>query len=819
MSMSEVKQDSPQPIETSLEGGELYDEPPFPAIAVTTFGAPINRCADFSYMDDIRKLLFDYMKEYPLKSARGNEAELGGAITISGGHGSGKTFLLNWLHETGEGVTSLSCRFLYAKADGEAVSELYRQFMRNLTQQDLAEVIQKALSRIGADMVSSARATENVAPLIQAGGEALDRVYKEKIVDRDEQYLRLKKQLSSVGEAPAVAAKIAVAVGLIEEPVLGRAAFDFLCGGEPEINRPPLPAPLWDRALPPSRASSDPEVEEPLSPAPSGNRGSADIDVAINALECIAALFRTARVPLVFMLDQMETFVPAEPNRAGTAASLIKKLVEQVARQHALLFLAGTGAAFERFPRDVGPRFIRREPTVIGRLDTQETEKLLSAYLMGQERFAPDAVQLIRNLSGGNAREILRIAHHTWRASKGALASVSEDIVIDAAGKSGSLSDRSELARQMIDAAARRAGLPSRPNIGLPSGGRIDRLIAAGNDDAGHEASLAILLAVATDAREEASTARRLAAARRDLEGLSMRPEMLIVAVGYASDRVQAVLKDFSRIITFEEDTFPQQLEREFGRLVLERRPAPVSDEIARGTAAEQAAMLKRLDERLARIETEREVRQQSVEEQLTRETTELSRGRRLETARATRWELIDHVEELRRAMQNLAPDRERDICRSILVSNEVEYGSPAIQYLGAAYIDALDQEEIISDKSLHRQFYRLRSDIVGSMRRELMGLSRKHDVFHRLLPVLSAGFGIAVLLFMYWFSLFNEQLLAIPMQVWLLASSAAGVISALLCFALLWVCTAPSMRYRRLGARLRRMREEEATVAVMRNP
>ena len=189
---------------------------------------------------------------------------------------------------------------------------------------------------------------------------------------------------------------------------------------------------------------------------------------------------------------------------AATAASIVKKMVEQVARQDGIIVLTGTEPVFERFPRDVSPRFYQREPLVAGHLSRDETRSLLSAHARNREKFTETAIGTIRDLSGGNPREILRIAHEAWALSAGRPASVTDDILIAAAGKTGSLADRAKVARQMIDNVVARTNLLPRTDIVLVGGGKIDRLIGPTGPNL-FEPSLAIVITTAADATQEAA--------------------------------------------------------------------------------------------------------------------------------------------------------------------------------------------------------------------------------------------------------------------------------------------------------------------------
>ena len=80
---------------------------PFPAGGAATFGAAIHAGADFEYMRTARDYLYRYLADYPLRLSDGPVVDPapGGALALSGGHGSGKTFLLNWLRVEGAKVT------------------------------------------------------------------------------------------------------------------------------------------------------------------------------------------------------------------------------------------------------------------------------------------------------------------------------------------------------------------------------------------------------------------------------------------------------------------------------------------------------------------------------------------------------------------------------------------------------------------------------------------------------------------------------------------------------------------------------------------
>src|SRR6266851_2985117 len=123
-----------------MSNAESGRENPFPVNAVTTFGLRAPVVAHFAYMSQAREYLVNYLRGFPTAGA---------AITLSGGHGSGKTFLLNWLSNEAAGFTTRRATTLYAKADSESVPDAYLQFMRSITRSALIEVTGAAVRNIG----------------------------------------------------------------------------------------------------------------------------------------------------------------------------------------------------------------------------------------------------------------------------------------------------------------------------------------------------------------------------------------------------------------------------------------------------------------------------------------------------------------------------------------------------------------------------------------------------------------------------------------------------------------------------------------------
>jgi hypothetical protein len=570
-------------------------------------------------------------------------------LALSGGHGCGKTFLVSWLSREAEEIRTRPSQTLYGKADTSSVPDLYRQFLGNIKRATLVEVTRTAVHNLGRNKVGTAEATKDTSLEIKMAG-TLQPAFDEKVLDPNKVYLLLQSELEEVGVRSSVSQRVASAIGALEHPDFGEAAFNWLTGEAPQLPRDmPLQGPLW----------------------PSDSIGAADI--AASALECLAALYRIADIPLIVILDQMENFVPTG-NVAPAQASLVKKLVEQLSRQAALILLAGTPAAWDRLPRDVGPRLLTRAPLIIGGLNVEETALLLKSYYRKEPGFTREAAVAIRDLSGGgNAREILRIASRVFAITK-ILSDATGDILAQAARESGSLADRATRALQMIDTAVDRLRFSVNPTT-MGDRQKIDRLVLSPQG-----ARLAIVIVSSPDARAEAEDARRLTALRKQLASAPNAPDLL--AVGYSSARVRELVGQISSVLEFDETKFQDLVEQQLQRL---------SAVVARDEWKETPALspllehLTKLDERLSRIEAIRAEAEGETGRRLSDGIDELAETRRLETEARTRFELREGLDRLHEFLTTGDFGDERRVLRMLLVANEANVKDTTFDYWPAA--------------------------------------------------------------------------------------------------------------------------------------
>ena len=649
----------------------------------------------FGFMTDALDPIKQHLIDYP-KPERAGVLSPGGALGLVGGHGSGKTYLLSWLRSQILGMTSSESRIAYAKADTPQFSDVYGQLLRNFSHQGLQEITTRALREIAKSITGAALATEGTARRIGQGAD-LEFIYDGKAVDKNELFLSLKRTIRSVGPASAVAEKVAEMVGLLEDPTIGLAAFDWLCGGP--VGNPVLP------------------VSGPLFATTTNCPGDDASDVAVAALEALAALFRLAGIPLILMVDQMENFLPNEEAMAG-GTSTIKKLSEQVGGQKAFIVLAGTRVAWDRFPRDVGPRIVRREPLPVGNLKLEETTALLHAYLGGTTRFTPHSVAQIHLLSGGNPREILQTAHQCFKLVAGRLADLDEATIFRAAQASGTLAEREKSALTDIDRVLGRVGVWAQERR-LRDGNLVHRFI---EDEKMPVAALVV--ASATDPLAEVTAAERLASMRSALVEVSNEAELVVVTVGYSSERVRRLVETISHIVIYGSPAFEQELQSTMSALVLARRKAHASSTSQPLPWLQQVLdHINQLQADLGDLKTQREAQAQSTAVALEKGVATANEEAQAASTARKRWELLETLESLAAALSGDAPGDEAGLVRSMLITNEAYVRVAALDYLGSLYLRALDLDRQIywTDDPVRGELKRFRSTTISSMRDELL--------------------------------------------------------------------------------------------------
>ena len=662
---------------------------PFPTEAVATWGQTINTYEELPYFDEPRDELDEYLSAYPDSLRR-----YGGAFGIRGGHGSGKTHLAMWLAERAQGFKTLKPEVLYAKADVASLFALYRQLIEELSKERIQRVIHEALQQVAIAYVRRAAATADLAQRITSTSD-LPALYAEDNLDPELLFTELLGRLGKT-RLPDILPRVLLDV---DDPSRGETAYRWLLG---ETIDPSEDAELA-RSL---RAVAEEKGAE-----------SAPADVAaIDMLETLAALYSVAGIPLVLIIDQLEIVFRTDPAHKEALFSVFKKFVEQTGGQNALVIVAGTDEAWDAMPRDVTPRLRTRAPFRAGALDRQDTQRLLDSRTGKDRSFTTDAVGWLHELSGGNPREILRIAHSAFERMNGQLSALTETDLLECAKRTGTLEDRQVLALQQADLVLAQYGdvftdAAVSPDVVL------DRVV---NIDKIPRIALAVLRA--TDKISEVNSARRVAMLRESLVSTWPQAFLVVVSVGYSSSEIESLLGATGAVIRFDETGFPQALQAELLKGMTETRAATAPP-------ADQQTVLKLLkdvQDRLDSIGDRREQEEAEYDRDFMETTRIAAEPRREQREMKTRWEVLSRLDDLEKALAAGEPWQERDIIQSVLVANEAALGLRQLERLGGSYIDLVSQQVVdpLHRSELVTELVNARRAVLGALRRAVLNRS-----------------------------------------------------------------------------------------------
>jgi hypothetical protein len=668
---------------------------PFSIDAVATFGSQTNTCENLEYVQRARDEVAAYLTVYPRSDAR-----FGGAIALSGVHGAGKTHLLGWLAKE----TPLIFKgppgpiVAYAKVDSDSAFDLYRQLFEGIPRATLVEVVSLAFRVLGEMQAEKAQVTTIVAERIRSG-TPMNVLYDEGNMDLDELTIHFKKLLLESGLPQGFSQKIGNALLLINHPIIGNSAYEWLSGAE-------------------LSHSIDLGVNLPLRDADASQQASPDT-VAVNALEALAWLFSLARVPFLLLVDQMERLFRASVSRRETLFSILKKLIEQVSRQNGLIALAGTPEAWAALPRDVWPRFRNRRAFPVGEISVAETQALVVSYARTAEQLAPSAFDLLHSVSGGVPREIIRICYQLFESVEGNFSTLVNDFekrVVEAARTAGTLSDRRELALLQIDRVATKHGMVFR-EFEVAQSVRVDRILQIPSVGA-----VAFEILQPGDA-SDVQIVKNLTNLREIVGRKWPRSTLIAISVGYSKSVITSIIQDAVVCLEFREEEFEFRLIGEIEKFVMENASATqqIEDETVR-VLKEQIRLLRG---RLEEFETREKEEGARIQQRLSSATEKTAQPMRTERERKTRWEIVDGLSELHQALLEGDGVREREILYSLLIANEAHVKSSRFEHLGGVYLDIVDAEalagrrvsETASDDGRLYPAVQLRSELVSEMR------------------------------------------------------------------------------------------------------
>ncbi|CCH33641.1 hypothetical protein ABZ816_22430 [Actinosynnema sp. NPDC047251] len=315
------------------------------------------------------------------------EPGAGTVLAVLGDYGTGKTHLAVRLVRHARKALDDPSRALYLEATAESFVELYRRFMQRLGRDGVRAQVSDYYADIVAESLQSTGLTEDTVEWL--GSRSME---PQEVVERlglmESALLRtVQDKLRQVTNNK----DFGTALTLLLRPGFEHAVWSWLLGGAP------------DQVL----------VERGIT---------APIDTEVAALEAMgvfALLFGGRQRRFVLAVDELDKIFSADSRPQARTMAAFQTLLQVFAKAGACLVLCG----LPEFRAVLSPAVRQRIPytvTMSGLGHAQVREFVLRAQeavtgVSALAPFTPETVRYLRDVAGGNTRNVVRLCHRVFR--------------------------------------------------------------------------------------------------------------------------------------------------------------------------------------------------------------------------------------------------------------------------------------------------------------------------------------------------------------------------------------------------------------------
>lgn len=501
---------------------------PFPASAVARFssaGATIPLTVSTTAIQRATTLVDEYLAEGWVKGEEGR----GRVAAVVGDYGTGKTHIaLTMLHRVAmaEGVRSL-----YLDAPADTFLSLYKQrFITQLSRLDLRRTVNEYFADIVAEDLGQSELTRPMAlRLLDRSIDPHEVVQRVGLRESRYRALLTERLTEIIGQG---AEPFAIALSLFMRAEFESAVWEWLCGNPPDTA-------LVERGI-------DLTIDT-------------DAD-ALKAMGVIAHLYGGQQRRFVVVIDEMEKILggSGSPEQDEEVFAALKRMMEIFSDSGALLILCGLPDFLEALPDDTRQRIpVTIPPTRLTAEDAVRFIEDVNEKHTGERVMKPftgDVAAYLADLSGGNARRLIRLCFHAYAAATAAETGVTRAIVREAAREQFEIISEEDLRRDVIRVINRNGWRYEENRISSDPKRRIDYWIPV--KGGGCAITLAKSVLLPADAK---NVSKRAAVTVDSIDKRNIR--RVLVINGYLGDEYRSELEaNFDVILTHNLRTFSDDL-------------------------------------------------------------------------------------------------------------------------------------------------------------------------------------------------------------------------------------------------------------------
>jgi hypothetical protein len=435
-------------------------------------------------------------------------ADAGSVIVIAGEYGTGKTHLAMEIQahiERSRAAGRPETRIIYHVVPGGTFLTLYTDLMaKRIGRQEVRERVVEFYADVVAGALRDRPFTGDLVRQLELG-EAGPQAVVERLGLMEGGLLQeLRRRMSAVtGEESFGSALV-----FLLHPALEDAAWRWLCGEAPD---PVL-------------------VERGISKQIETDR------MALEALGVLALLYGRKNRRFVLIVDEMEKVILTWERSPEESIQAFKQLLEVFRSAGAMLVSCGLPDIFDILPRDPGRIDSVIVPSGLTEADVcwyiEETQE--RAFQVRElAPFDQESVRYLVSLTGGVAREIVKLCYHAYERAAATGREVTPALVREAA-RARFAGDNADMVRGEVDMLLRDEGWEVHRDQVLAGSAdsRVDFWIPAGEKDSGG----GIIISDVILQEQEAAALEKRA---RAIQSSAPHREVLLVVSGYLSAELE----------------------------------------------------------------------------------------------------------------------------------------------------------------------------------------------------------------------------------------------------------------------------------------
>ncbi|RUP68117.1 hypothetical protein SSPNP10_11845 [Streptomyces sp. NP10] len=524
----------------SSQSGETashWQQNPFPVSAVARF-SPLTGDA-FSIQTpavaDALAYVDSYLQRSEDRPTRKRHLSRGNVIAVVGEYGTGKTHLSIEIFRRIRSLDDSTVHSFYLDAPAGDFVALYRQrFFGQLDRKDIRRRVAEYYADIVAEELGDSPLTVDVALLLLERQASPHEIVQRFGLRESTFQQRLQEHLKSITEHE----EFGVALALFLRPEFEAAVWEWLEGHPPDTV-------LQERGI---RRTIDDDIS------------------ALEAIGVFAFLYGRQHHRFVLIVDEFEKVLSRESRSAADAGTVLafKKLLEIFGQSHSLLVLCGLPDFLEVLPDDAKQRVASVvRPTALSFEDACKYVHNALGRSDSLKPFTDDSLAYLVELSGGNARKVIRLCYHAYEASARSGADITRAMVREVARQQFEVTTpddvRADIAR-ILDS----NGWAFEQSKSITGGDNLtaDYWIPVGTEGAG--CIIQITQSILNDKEAERLTS---AVQRVQLDGNKI--STLLVINGYlAEPLVEQIGSVYSRVLTYSLMRFTEDFSAAVGSFI-----------------------------------------------------------------------------------------------------------------------------------------------------------------------------------------------------------------------------------------------------------